>query len=56
MRYGKRFGSVVSCHKVDVSHYVKSAEYRTLPPKPVSISIDKEEYVLGKDIQIEKNL
>lgn len=52
MRYGERFGTVVACHKVDVTHYVKSTEYRQLPPRPISISIDKQEYTIGEDFEI----
>ena len=51
MKYGKRYGTVVSCHKVDTSPYLLNIEHLNLG-EPRAIEIDRAEFVLGEDVEI----
>ncbi len=51
MSWASRIGTVLSCRKVDTSPYLKNIEYLNLN-KPVSIVLDREEYVIGKALEL----
>ncbi len=52
MKWGGRFGSVISCHKVDTYPYFRNIEYLNLTEKQVEIKIDREEYVLNRALEL----
>ncbi len=53
--WAARFGSVISCHKVDTSRYYTSIEFLDLKQEPLEIPIDREEYELSKDLEISRH-
>lgn len=54
LRYGNRFGTVISCHKVDTDPYLKNIEFLNLKQEPIEIEVDREEYVLNKDLELKR--
>ena len=53
LRYAEKFGTVISCQKVDESYYLKNIEFLNLgEPRP--IVIDREEIVVGKDFSVKR--
>lgn len=53
-RWGARFGTVISCRKVDTAPYFKNIEYLNLTGKPISIEFDKEEYMVNKALELSR--
>jgi hypothetical protein len=52
-KWGERFGTVISCQKVDVSYYLAKIEHLNVIVKPASIELDiGEEFVLNKTMEI----
>jgi hypothetical protein len=52
-RWGARFGSVISCVKVDISPYLENIEHLNLGEQPVIVEME-EEYVLTEDLEIKR--
>lgn len=56
MRWGSRYGTVISCEKVDTTSYLKNIEYLNLKQKPRIIKLDKEEFIVTKRLELEHSL
>lgn len=52
MRWGRRYGTVVSCQKVDTSYYLRNIEFLNLEPA-MKIEIETEEIAVGSDLSVE---
>jgi hypothetical protein len=52
-RYGGRFGTVISCFKVDISTYLENIEHLNLEPTPITLEAEPE-YVLTKALELDK--
>jgi len=54
IRKVKKFGAVISCQKVD-SHLrrLDMINYLRIEPKPIVVDISAEEFVVGRDLEIE---
>ena len=53
-KWGGRFGTVISCFKVDTSPYLKNIEYLNLHQEPLTIEMDREEYTLGSGLELQR--
>ncbi len=53
-RWGERFGTVISCHKVDKSYYLENIEHLNLKQEPVTIELEQEDFVLNKALELER--
>lgn len=53
-KWGRKFGTVISCHKVDKSPYLKNIEYLNLKQEPLTIELVQEDYVLNKALELER--
>lgn len=53
MAWARKFGSVVSCRKVD-SHFHKlnAIDYLRVEPKPIEVDISLDEFTLGRDFEV----
>ena len=59
--WAKRFGSVISCHKVDTTPYINNIEYlcKDVIGKPVEIQVDTTEFridVEGLSVSVEESV
>lgn len=54
IRKVKKFGAVISCQKVD-SHIrrLEMINYLRIEPKPIVVDISAEEFIVGRDLEIE---
>ena len=54
MAWAKKFGSVISCQKVD-SHIrrLQMIDYLRIETKPIEVDISVEEFTVGRDLVIE---
>lgn len=54
MAWARKFGSIISCRKVD-SHIrrLDMINYLRIEPKPVEVDISPDEFILGRDLEIE---
>lgn len=50
-RWGARFGTVISCFKVDTEKYLNNIEYLNLAQEPIAIEAEPE-YFLNKNLEI----
>lgn len=51
--WAKRFGSVISCRKVDSHfHRLSMIDYLRIELKPVEVDISAEEFIIGRDLEI----
>lgn len=54
MDWAKKFGSVMSCHKVDSHiHKLQMIDHLRLETKPIEVDITAEEFTIGRDLEIE---
>ena len=55
--WAKKFGSVISCRKVDSHIYKLNAiDYLRIEPKPIEVDISLEEFIVGHDLEVEPNI
>lgn len=52
IRWGKRFGTVKECYKVDTSPYLNNINYLNLDQKPITVEIELEEFTLNENLEI----
>ncbi len=52
--WGARFGTVLHCRKVDTTPYRKNIDFLDLHQEPISIEIEREEYVLNKALELSR--
>lgn len=53
IRWGSKFGSVISCFKVSHEHRLNMIEHLNLEPKPIEVDITPEEFIVGRDLEVE---
>jgi len=54
MVWAKKFGSVIACKKVDSHLYqLNKINYLRIEPKPMEVDISAEEFIIGRDMEIE---
>jgi hypothetical protein len=54
MSWAKKFGSVISCRKVDSHiHRLNMIDYLRVEPKPMEVDISLDEFIVGRDSGIE---
>ena len=53
MAWAKKFGSVISCRKVDShEHRLQMINYLRLETKPIEVDISVDEFTIGRDLEI----
>ena len=53
MAWARKFGSVISCQKVDSHMYrLNMIDYLNVAPKPIEVDISPEEFTIGRDLQV----
>jgi hypothetical protein len=53
MAWAKKFGSVISCRKVDSHLYqLNKINYLRIEPKPMEVEFSVEEFTIGRDAEI----
>lgn len=57
MKWAKKFGSVISCRKVD-SHIrrFEMIDHLNIELKPIAVDITADEFIVGRDLQIEPKI
>jgi hypothetical protein len=53
-RWAARFGTVISCRKVDSSPYTQNIEYLNLKQEPIVLEVERDEFVLTEDLELER--
>ena len=53
-KWGSRFGTVISCKKVDKSHYLENIEHLNLEQETMTIELEQEDYVLTRTLELER--
>jgi hypothetical protein len=53
-RWGSRYGTVISCRKVDKSRYLENIEHLNLKQEPPTIELAQEEFVLSRTLELER--
>lgn len=54
IKWGARYGTVISCQKVDKSYYLNNIEHLNLNQEPITIELEQEDYVLSKTLELER--
>jgi len=54
MAWGRKFGTVLSCRKVDHEAYLKNIEHLNLTPKPIVVEMDSGEFTINRDLQMQR--
>ena len=52
--WARKFGLVISCHKVDTTPYLKNIEFLNLTPKPIAIERERE-YIISKTLEVRRD-
>lgn len=57
MAWAKKFGSVISCRKVDSHvHRLQMIEYLRVEPKPMEVDFSIDEFTIGRDMAVEPEI
>ena len=51
-KWGARFGTVISCFKVDKMPYLENIEHLNLNQEPINIMIEKDEFNINTSLEI----
>lgn len=52
-KWGARFGTVISCRKIDKSYYLENIEHLNLRQEPLTIELEQD-FVLNKALELER--
>jgi hypothetical protein len=51
-KWGSRFGTVISCHKVDISPYYFNIEHLNI--EPITVELENNGYSLNKSLEVSR--
>ncbi len=52
-RWGERYGTVISCRKVDKTKYLENTEHLKLKQEPITIEIEQD-FILNRALELER--